>query len=190
MSQQPMAEPRRHRLTVSDYERMGAVGILAHDVRVELIDGAIIDMAPIGSPHVATVLLLDRVFQDAVKDDALVLVQSPLRLDDYTAPQPDLALLRPRADFYRESLPGPGDVLLIVEVAQSSISFDRDEKIPLYARHGVVEAWLVDVDAARVERYREPRQGRYTLVDSLDLGSTVALAALPETRVHLGGLFA
>jgi Uma2 family endonuclease len=168
---------------------MGEVGILAPDDRVELIDGAIIDMAPIGSPHVSAVLHLDRLFQEAAKDKAFVLVQSPIALGDHTAPQPDLALLRPRADYYRSSLAGPGDVLLIVEVAQSSLQFDRDDKIPLYARHGIAEVWLVDLNAACVARYRNPEQDDYALVDEPDLGSPLAIAALPETRVGLSTLF-
>jgi Uma2 family endonuclease len=180
--------PRRHRLTVADYYRMGEAGILAPDARVELIDGEIIDMAPIGSPHVWTVLHLDRLFQAAAKEAAFVLVQSPIALDDHSAPQPDLALLRPRAD-YRSSLAGPSDVLLIVEVAQSSLRFDRDDKIPLYARHGIPEVWLVDLEAKRLIRYRSPQRGPYVSVDEPDLGSPLEIGALTDTRIDLSTLF-
>jgi Uma2 family endonuclease len=183
------AEPRRHRLTVADYFRMGEVGILAPDARVELIDGEIIDMAPIGSPHVSAVLHLDRLFQEAAKDKAFVLVQSPITLGEHSAPQPDLALLRPRADYYRSSLAGPSDVLLIVEVAQSSLRFDRDNKIPLYARYGIPEVWLVDPQAKRLVRFRNPQQGAYALVDQPDLSSALDVAALPETCLDLNALF-
>jgi Uma2 family endonuclease len=181
--------PRRHRLTVADYYRMGEAGILAPDARVELIEGEIIDMAPIGSPHVAAVLQLDHLLKEAVKGKALVLVQNPIVLGDYSAPQPDLALLRPRADYYRSALARPADVLLIVEVAQSSLRFDRDDKIPLYARHGIPEAWLVDLEAQRLVRYRDPREGEYTSIDEPELKSPLALAALPETRLDLAALF-
>jgi Uma2 family endonuclease len=183
------AEPRRHRLSVADYYRMGEVGILAPDARVELIDGEIIDMAPIGSPHVSAVLHLDRLLQEAAKDKAFVLIQSPIVLDDHSAPLPDLGLLRPRADYYRSSLAGPSDVLLIVEVAQWSLQFDRDDKIPLYARHGIPEIWLIDLKAKRLVRYRKPQQGAYASVDQPDLGAPLEIAALPETRLDLSALF-
>src|SRR5690606_15086659 len=119
---------------------------------------------------------------------ALVLVQSPIALSEHSAPQPDLALLRLRADYYRSSLAGPHDVLLIVEVVQSSVTFDRDEKIPLYARHDIAEAWLVDLDAACLGRYRDPRQEEYASVDTPGLGAALEIAALPGTRVHLSAL--
>jgi Uma2 family endonuclease len=183
------AEPRRHRLTVADYYRMGETGILAPDARVELIDGEIIDMAPIGSPHVSAVLQLDYFLKAAVAGKALVLVQGPIALGDYSAPQPDLAVLRPRADYYRSSLAVPADVLLVVEVAQSSLRHDRDDKIPLYARHGVQEAWLVDLEAKRLVRYRNPQQDTYALFDEPDLGLPLGIGALPEALLDLGTLF-
>jgi len=186
---QPTAEPRRHRLTVADYYLMGEIGILAPDTRVELIDGEIIDMAPIGSPHVWAVLHLDRLFQEAAKNNAFVLVQSPIALDDHSAPQPDLALLRPRGEHYRSSLAVPSDVLLIVEVAQSSLRYDRDDKIPLYARHGIPEVWLADLETKRLVRYRNAQQGTYASVDQPDLGAPLEIAALPETRIDLSTLF-
>ncbi len=190
MSHTATEPPRRHRLTVADYYRMGEVGILAPDARVELIEGEIIDMAPIGSPHVSAVLQLDHLLQEAVRGNALVLVHNPIVLDDYSAPQPDLALLRPRADYYRSALARPGDVLLIIEVAQSSLRFDRDDKIPLYARHGIPEAWLVDLQAKRLVRYRHPQQGAYTVIDEPDLRSPLGIAALPETHFDLSTLLA
>jgi Uma2 family endonuclease len=189
MSHAPTEDPRRHRLTVADYYRMGEAGILAPEARVELIDGEIIDMAPIGSAHVSSVLQLDHLLKDAIKGKALVLVQAPIVLGDYSAPQPDLALLRPRTDYYRSSLAGPGDVLLIVEVALSSLRFDRDDKIPLYAHHGIPEVWLVDVDAKRLIRYGNPQQDAYARSDEPDLGCPLEIAALPETRVDLSKLF-
>jgi Uma2 family endonuclease len=189
MSHAPTEDPRRHRLTVADYYRMGEAGILAPEARVELIDGEIIDMAPIGSAHVSSVLQLDHLLKDAVKGKALVLVQAPIVLGDYSAPQPDLALLRPRTVYYRSSLAGPGDVLLIVEVALSSLRFDRDDKIPLYAHHGIPEVWLVDVDAKRLIRYGNPQQDAYARSDEPDLGCPLEIAALPETRVDLSKLF-
>jgi Uma2 family endonuclease len=183
-------EPRRHRLTVADYYRMGEVGILAPDARIELIDGEIIDMAPIGSPHVSTVLHLDQLLQEAVRGQALVLVQAPIVLDDYSAPQPDIALLRPRADYYRSSLARPSDVLLIVEVAQSSLRFDRTIKAPLYARHGIPELWLIDTAQQKLTRYRTPRQGSYTATDEPAVGAKVGIEQLPAVELDLSTLLA
>ena len=183
------AEPRRHRLTVADYMRMGEVGILAPDARVELIDGAIIDMAPPGDPHAGTVDQIAQVFGAAMAGRAHVRVQNPLLLGEHSEPQPDISVLKARSDFYKTRRPRPSDALLVVEVADTSLRYDRDDKIPLYARHGIQEAWLVDLKAKRLVRYRNPRQGAYAWVDQPDLGSPLEIAALPATRVDLSSLF-
>lgn len=177
--------PRRHRLTVDDYYRMAEVGILAPEARVELIDGEIIDMAPPGSPHAAAVLYLTEVLVRAVEGRASVLVQNPVCLSEYSEPQPDLALLRRRDDFYRERHPRADDVLLIIEVAATSLRFDRETKIPMYARHGIPEMWLVDLGGRRLSRYRAPQHGSYTLVDEPDLGTALEVAAIAGVAVDL-----
>jgi Uma2 family endonuclease len=179
---------RRHWLTVDDYHRMAEVGILDEEARVELIDGEIIDMAPPGSPHAGTVTYLTEVLMGAVQGRATVLVQNPVRLGKYSEPQPDLALLRRRDDFYRERHPQPDDVLLIVEIAASSLRFDRRKKVLLYARHGIPEMWLVDLGDRRLVRCRAPQQGSYTLVDEPDL-ATLELPALSGVVVDLRRLF-
>jgi len=181
--------PRRHRLTVADYYRMAEVGILDSEARVELIDGEIIDMAPPGSPHAAAVMYLTEVLVRAVGGRASVLAQNPVRLGEYSEPQPDLALLRRRDDFYRERHPQPDDVLLIVEVAASSLRFDRKKKIPLYARHGIPEMWLVDLGGRRLVRYRAPQHGSFTLVDEPDLRSALEISTLSGMAVDLQRLF-
>jgi Uma2 family endonuclease len=181
--------PRRHRLTVDDYYRMAEVGILAPEARVELIDGEIIDMAPPGSPHAAAVLYLTEVLVRAVDRRASVLAQNPVRLNEYSEPQPDLALLLRRDDFYRERHPRAEDVLLIIEVAATSLRFDRKTKLPLYARHGIPEMWLVDLGGGRLVRYRAPQQGSYTLVDEPDLGTPLEVAALAGVAVDLHRLY-
>jgi Uma2 family endonuclease len=189
MSHTATGEPRRHRLTVEDYYRMGEIGILAPDARVELIEGEIIDMAPPGSLHAGIVDQLVLVMGSAVAGRALLRVQNPLRLDVHSEPQPDVSVLRRRADFYKSGHPQPSDALLVVEVADTSLRFDRDDKIPLYARHGIPEVWLVDLKAKRLVRYRNPQQGAYALVDEPDLGSPLEIAALPGTRLDLSTLF-
>ena len=181
--------PRRHRLTVDDYYRMAEVGILAPVVRVELIDGEIIDMAPPGSLHAATVHRLNEILTRAVESRATVLVQNPVRLSEHSEPQPDLALLRRREDFYAEHHPRAADVLLVIEVAHTSLHFDRDTKMPLYAGHGIPEAWLVDLRGRRLVRHRAPEQGSYTLVDQPDLGVALSVSALSGVAVALQRLF-
>ena len=181
--------PRRHRLTVTDYYRMAEVGILDPEARVELIDGEIIDMVPPGSPHAATVHYLNEMLVRAVEGSATVLVQNPVRLGQYSEPQPDLALLRRRDDFYRERHPQPDDVLLIIEVAATSLRFDRDTKLPLYARHGIPELWLVDLGSRRLTRYRSPAHGSYALVDEPDIGAALELPLPSGVAVDLHLLF-
>ena len=168
---------------------MAEVGILAPDARVELIDGEIIDMAPPGSSHAGTVDYLLDVLGTAIKGKATVRVQNPVRLSQYSEPQPDLALLRPRADFYRADHPRAQDVLLIVEVAASSLRFDRRKKVPLYARHAVPEVWLVDLGRERLVRYRSPERGTYSLIDEPDMHVSLAVGALERVAIDLRRLF-
>jgi Uma2 family endonuclease len=189
MSLAPTDLPRRHRLTVSDYYRMAEVGILAPDARVELIDGEIIDMVPPGKSHISLVLHLSDILFRATGNHASVLVQSPLRLSELSEPQPDIALLQRREDFYWQHEAGPADVLLVVEVADTSLRFDRDTKVSLYAVHGIPEVWLVDIRGRRLVRYRAPQQGSYSLVDEPDLGVPLAVSGLSEVPIDLQQLF-
>jgi Uma2 family endonuclease len=134
--------PRRHLINVEQYYRMAEAGVLAPDARVELIEGEIIELAPIGSGHAGIVNFLQRKFDRTIGEHAVATVQQPLRLGDRSEPQPDLMLLRPRDDFYRNSHPTAADVLLLIEVSDSTLRFDRGEKAALYARHGVCEVWI------------------------------------------------
>jgi len=169
--ERPLA-PTRHRIDVDAYYRMAEAGILTDPHRVELIDGEIFDMAAVGSPHAAVTNRLARLFSRALRDDvALVSVQSPLRLDAYNEPEPDLMLLRPRADGYRAGHPGAADVLLLVEVSESSLAYDRSTKLPLYAKSGVLEVWIVDLTSDAVEVYREPKAGAYAARERLADGA-------------------
>jgi Uma2 family endonuclease len=183
--------PRPHRLTADDYHRMGEAGILRPDARVELIDGEIIDMAPIGSRHAAAVEQLSRILQQAVGERALVRHQNPVRLGTYSEPQPDISLVRARADFYRAEHPSAADVFLIVEISDTSLSFDRTVKVSLYARHGVPEVWIVDLTTQVLTRYRRPdvHSGLYRDVDDPDLAVDLELHAWPATKVGAGALF-
>jgi len=189
MSQTATEWPRRHRLTVEDYYRMGEAGILRPDERVELIEGEIIDMAPIGTWHSAAVDQLAALLHGALGDKAIVRCQNPVSIDDHSEPEPDFALLRRRSDFYRTAHPRPHDLLLIIEVAESSLAYDRDVKVPLYARHGVPEVWLIDLEGRRVTRYRTPADGAYTRVEEPPLDVALGIGSLAEASVELGSLF-
>ncbi len=149
----------RHRVTVADYYKMAEAGILGEDSRVELVEGEIVDMAPIGSKHAFVVSRLAQFFTIAARDQYLVSVQNPLRLDDQSEPQPDIILLKP--GNYMDNLPGAGDVLLIVEVAHSSINYDRGVKLDLYARHAIPEVWLLDLMGGELLVCRKPADGQY-----------------------------
>jgi Uma2 family endonuclease len=168
---------------------MGEVGILPPGARVELIDGEIIDMAPIGSRHSAVVLQMARLFQRAVGDAALVAVQSPIALGDLSEPQPDIALLAPRDDFYRSAHPRAEDIFLVVEIADPSLRYDREIKVPLYARHGITEAWLVDLENDELMRYATGGPDKYRTVSKVTDLTRLAPAALPTVTVDLRGVF-
>ena len=164
--------------------------MLATDVRVELIDGEIIEMAPIGTRHWATVSRLAYLFHRAVGDDAIVSSQSSFRLDDYSEPEPDIALFRRRQDFYAGALPTPADTILVVEVADSSARYDRQVKLPLYARRGVPEFWIVDLDAGLLRVHREASGDDYLQVTATPSPGVTVVAALPHVSIDLTGLFA
>jgi Uma2 family endonuclease len=179
---------QKHRLTVGDYHRMGEVGIFHEDSRVELIEGEINEMPPIGSTHAGTVGYLDRVLNRAIGEHAMVWPQNPIILDDHSEPQPDFVLLRPRGDFYMDSHPRPEDVLLIVEVSDSTLRYDHRIKIPLYARFGIPEVWLIDVEHKKLNLFRSPSKGAYrSIVEAAPL--VVTPQRLPDVTVDLARLF-
>jgi len=154
--------PARHRLDVGAFYRMAEAGILTPSQRVELIDGEIFDMNPIGSPHAAVTRRLGQMFAHAAANGLVMTsVQNPLRLDAWTEPQPDFVALRPQAASYAASHPGPDDAWLLVEVADSSLDYDRHTKLPLYAKFGVVEVWIVDLAGRAVEVFSDPSGGGY-----------------------------
>jgi hypothetical protein len=187
--ERPLA-PTRRRFDVDTYYKMAEAGLLGDARRVELIDGEIIDMAAIGSPHAAVTNRLVRGFARAAVDGlALLTVQNPLRLDEYNEPEPDVMLLRPRADDYRASHPGAADVLLLVEVSETSLAYDRAVKLPLYARFGVPEVWIVDLVGGAVEVYREPKDGAYASRELLTVG-LLAPSLVPGAPIDVAGLLA
>ncbi len=179
------AEPTRRRMSVYEYHAMGEAGILGIDERVELIDGEIITMSPIGPEHGASVDTGNYFLVSLIRNRAIVRVQGNVRLDDYNEPQPDFALLKWRDDFYRHQLPGPDDVLLIIEVSDSSLSYDRNRKLALYARFGIPEVWIANIPARAVETYRNPVDGEYTNSRVCQPGETASPLAFEDVEVSV-----
>ena len=173
----------RRRFTMDEYHLMGQVGILGEDDRVELLEGEIVEMAPIGSRHQATVDRLTELFSRRAVDTASIRVQGPVRLAGDSEPEPDLTLLRRRADFYATAHPGPEDVLLLVEVSDTSTEYDREVKIPLYARYGIIEVWLVSLGDGVVEVYRNPTGQGYRDVSQADRGQALNSVAFPQLEM-------
>jgi len=175
-----LEHPRRHAVSAREYLRMGEAGVFAPDARLELIEGEIIEMAPIGPPHASVVAVLNRLFVPQVGDQALVWVQTTVVLGKWTVPEPDLAILAPRKDFYSSRLPSAADILLAVEVSDSTLAFDLGRKALLYARAGIRELWVVDVNAREVHVHRGPAESGYAEVTVAAGEDTVRCLALPE----------
>lgn len=170
----------RRLFTVEEYHKLAEAGILVEDDRVELIDGEIVEMSPIGSRHQACVDWLTRECSGRLRHAAIVRVQGPIRTGDRSEPQPDVALLRPRQDFYAQEHPGPADVLLVIEVADTTADYDRHTKLPLYARAGIPEAWLINFPGGRIEVHREPSPDGYKLVRYVTRGENLAPLSFPD----------
>jgi Uma2 family endonuclease len=176
-----MAEPLKRLFTRDEYYALAEAGILGPEDRVELIEGEIYRMAPIGNPHAGCVnRLVHRFSALTTAGRAVLSPQNPVNLTDISEPQPDVTLLRPRKDFYGEGHPTPEDILLLVEVADSSIGFDRGTKLPLYARCGIPEAWLVDLIKGVLEVHRDPARDGYRSVQRLRQGDRIAPQAFPD----------
>ncbi len=176
--------PRR-RFTVDEYHRMGEAGVLTEDDRVELLDGEIVQMSPIGTPHASTVARLTALLVHRFRKHATIWVQNPIVLDRWSEPQPDLCVLAPRADFYAELHPRPRDVLLGIEVMDSSRSYDRALKLPLYGKAELSEVWLIDLKAETVEVHRRPALRGYRTSATYARGQVIVPLAFPHMRVRV-----
>ena len=172
-------ELTRVRFKVTDYHRMIEAGILGEDDAVELIDGEIVAMSPVGAHHSGTVKKLNHFLMQTMGNAAIIGVQDPIRLADDTEPEPDLSVLAPRADFYTKSIPVPAEILLLLEVADTSLLADRLIKIPRYAAAGIREVWLVDLDNNRIERHSGPQVGGYRDVVFIRPGQVLASTVVP-----------
>ncbi|MBD2571197.1 Uma2 family endonuclease [Anabaena lutea] len=175
----------KRRFNISQYHQMNKAGILKEDDRVELINGEIIEMSPIGTRHTACVNRLNSLFSQLLAKKVIVAVQNPIILNNLSEPQPDIALLKPRADFYETGHPQPQDILLLVEVADSSIEYDREVKIPLYASSGISEIWLVDIEEQVITVYRYPTANGYSEIKTFQRGDILDLQIFPEIQLNV-----
>jgi len=177
---------QRRLLTVDDYRLLIRAGSLGEDDRVELIEGEIAEMSPISPTHAGHVTRLTALLMRRLGERALVSVQNPVAMDELSEPQPDVAVLRLREDTYTDAHPGPQDVLLIVEVAETSVEYDRNVKVPLYARAGIPEAWLVSLPDRWIEVYREPSALGYKSIRRAMPGETMSPLAFPDVSLDVG----
>lgn len=176
----------RRRFTTDEYEQLAMAGILAEDDRVELIEGEIVEMSSLGPQHAACVTRLTELFYQLSNPDVTIRVQAPVRPGDFSAPQPDVVIVNRREDHYAGGHPEPEDVLLLIEVSDSSLAYDRDVKLPLYARAGIAEVWLVTLLSQVVEVYRAPGDDGYGEKRTLHRGQTIAPVHLPDAELSVG----
>jgi len=185
----PTSQPHPYRWSVQEFHQLAEKGIFNEDDRIELIEGALLEMAPIGSDHAGHVKQLNRLFNQRLADKVIVSVQDPVILDKDSEPQPDLTLLRWQDNFYKSANPTAADVLLIIEVSDSTLEFDRNTKVPLYARHNIPEVWIINLFKRRVETYRKLKDGEYSAITYHHDGQIIA-ELIPDATLEIAELFA
>ena len=183
-----MSVQTKHRFSVKEYYRMAETGVLRPDARVELLNGEIIDMSPIGPFHGGVVKRLIDLFTQKARERWLVCAQDPVRLDDHSEPEPDLMLLKRAADFYTSRHPKPEDVRLLIEVSDTTLELDRAEKLPAYGRSGIAEVWIVNLTEQTIEVYREPHFTGYASKTVLRAASQATPQAFPDIAVDVAEL--
>ena len=179
------AEVATYRFSVEEFNKLGEAGIFDEDDRVELLDGEIIVMSPIGSEHAATVLRMGWYFHQRLGKRALTSTQNPTVIDEFSEPQPDLMLLKLKADFYKKAHPRPDDILLLVEVSDTTIGYDRGLKLRKYAECGVQEVWIVNLKKTTIEQFRSPSTSEYAISKNYRRGEIIALAAFPAVTFQV-----
>lgn len=168
----------RLRFTVDDYYRMIDWGMIKNVERAEIIEGELIKQMPIGKQHAACVKRLDEILRDELGKSVTYSVQDPISLDEFNEPQPDVALLKRRDDFYKGKQPSAEDVLLLIEVSDSTLDYDRNRKIPLYAKHQIPEVWLINLNNGTIEIHSQSRDYSFNIVKVLRRGETIESEAL------------
>ena len=179
MIAEPEAKIAPRLFTVQEYHQMAEAGVLHEDDRIELIHGEIIQMSPIGNYHAAIVSRLNMLLAPKLASTAIINVQNPVRIGEHSEPEPDIMVLPFREDYYAESGVTPQDVLLLIEVSDSTLHYDRTTKIPLYATAGIPEVWIVNVGKQQLEVYRQPDEDRYQSVATFNREDTVSATQLP-----------
>lgn len=162
-------------INVSEYHGMAEAGILKPQDKVELIHGEILEMSPIGSKHAAIVVKLNKLFNHIISDDQLISIQNPICINDLNEPEPDISVLKAKADFYAESHPKGTDTLLVIEVSDSTLSYDKEIKLPLYATGGVPEYWIINLQKNEIEVHRSPEGDVYKRIQIAQQGDTIEL---------------
>jgi Uma2 family endonuclease len=182
------ANVRKHLTDLDEWQRLGEANIFPPGSRLELIEGEILEMAPIGSNHAGHLKRLNHLLSNLVFGKAILSVQDPLQLGDLSEPEPDFMLLKPNADFYCSRHPNADDVLLLIEVADSSLSFDQNQKLRLYAQHNIPEYWLMNLNDSCVEVYRQPHGDCYAEKTTLRAGDTVSLSQLENISIDIADI--
>ena len=176
-------QPNLYQFSLEKYEQMIDVGIINENTKVELLEGRLYNTMPVSQEHIYTVMEVSERLKEALGKKVKLLVQSPINIPPDGAPEPDIALLKPTPEIYRQRKPEAGDVLLLVEVSKSTLDFDREVKLPVYAQAGVKEVWIINLVAKQLETYRQPENNLYRQVMTYDLGSKAALLAFPEHSI-------
>ncbi len=169
--------------SVTEYHQMVEAGILTENDKIELINGEIITMSPVGSIHAGCVNRLSALLSTMLQKQAIVSIQNPIQADDYSEPEPDLAMLKPRSDFYSESHPQPADVLIVIEVSDSTLDFDKEVKLPLYAKAGISEAWIINLPEKTVEIYTTPQTGIYRKLELFKADERLVTSAFSQLSI-------
>jgi len=176
------AEVETYRFTVEEFNKLGQAGIFDEDDRVELLDGEIIVMSPIGKQHAGTVMQLHSLLQGRLHPRVLPGVQNPAVIDEFSEPLPDIMLLKPKKDYYKSGHPQPKDILLLIEVSDTTLRYDRNRKLPKYAESGVPEVWIVNLKNQTIEQYRNPAAGEYLHCHVYQRGEQISVKAFPEVE--------
>lgn len=182
--------PNRYKWTVDDYHKLIDAGVFTSESRIELIEGELIEMAPVGGPHIGTANRLTKMLVLAVGDHGVVSVQNPVTLPPYSEPEPDFSILRPGAGMPASGVPRAEDVLLLIEVADTTLRYDRSTKLRLYANKGIVEYWIVNIEKKRIETYADPTSGGYATTGALASGDRATPRALPMVQLDVAAIFA
>jgi len=176
---------KRHLTNLAEWKKLGEANIFPPGSRLELINGEIIEMAPIGSHHASHLKRLIKVFSTPIQDSAIIAAQDPLELGDLSEPDPDFMLLQPHSDFYYENHPVASDVFLLIEISDSSLKFDQNQKLRLYALHNIPEYWLLNIKDACLEVYRQPYDGLYAEKTTLRAGDNITLSQLNDININI-----